>query len=231
MARSLLSFHPMGKSYQAIQSENGVSSSMSLSEYSDRDRCRRAGITLIAVLTSLLVLCLLPLSRVIRYNHSPASLLNAEGPSYCKTTCLDPCASHASVYGELCCDYSTTPDGKTCGLVVRNDVCTCLSDPSSLPIAPPMPPSSSRPSPPSDDDAFSDELPPSDPFKPSPPYEPFDPFRPFQPIEVPGGAVPCSKACAHACAWSHHDGQSHCCDRTGDKCVISQIGGKCFCSS
>lgn len=126
--------------YQPIgqDGENGVPSSF---KASTNDRWRRIRAVL-AVMTVLGVLALfpflLPLSKTLldRRKYYPL-MQQAPSPYYCRTSCADPCATHSSVYGELCCDYAVTPEGKVCGLIVRNGVCTCLRDPSSLPFTPP----------------------------------------------------------------------------------------------
>jgi hypothetical protein len=157
----------------------------------------------------------------------PLPLLNSQSAEFCKTSCSNPCATHSSMYGPLCCEWSGSENSMQCGLDVSNDVCTCSGTSTSVPVPVKSPASApTKQQHPKDDDSW--DFPPFEPFKPFPPFEP---FKPFKPIEVPADAIPCKKSCQRPCGWAQDNGgRPLCCDKADGMCSMTQMNGKCYCS-
>lgn len=189
---------------------------------------------------------------------SSAPLLGVElkDVSYCKVQCSNPCSKFPSLYGDLCCDWSSLPGGgQVCAQMINKEgVCTCgIAAGSPGTPAPPAPGPAPAPVPvpvsKEPDVPMPSLYPTPAPVKNKGGFEPFPtmqwwPFPkmdfhpyptmawiPFQPIGIPPDATPCKRSCDHACGQTMINGETYCCEPNAHGgCGTTTVDGKCYCS-
>lgn len=229
-------------SYQSVPLTENTESSAEVSDTSSRFLSKR-----VMMIGGFSFVVLALISVLVTFTANPAARSNPvmkesnQEASFCKTSCTNSCAEYKSVYGALCCDWSTTADGgKTCAQTISSEgVCSCGSSskpssasaltPTTTSIVDPGDSNKSRPVPEpvkdpkpkhNHDDWNNDWFPPSS----------WLPFPPFEPIHVPDSATACKKHCDNACGWSQSNGEALCCEpNSKGKCGMTQVNGKCYC--